>query len=174
MPNADLSGTSSWVAAVNANGQATGAVRPGGGAAQAVVWEANGQYKVLGEGGAPGINGAGTIIASFNNSGAVYYTRNAVGDQWTGPLPLPGGCSNGMGVDDAGNIIARRCPSPGSSRLTSVIVAPPYTTAIYLSGLGDVTEGGTVYGISRGGTYIAGTAPTKPTRVGARWRNPLF
>jgi probable HAF family extracellular repeat protein len=174
MPNADLSGTSSWVAAVNANGQATGAVRPGGGAAQAVVWEANGQYTVLGEGGAPGINGAGTIIASFNNSGAVYYTRNAVGDQWTGPLALPGGCSNGMGVDDAGNIIARRCPSPGSSRLTSVIVAPPYTTAIYLSGLGDVTEGGTAYGISRGGTYIAGTAPTKPTRVGARWRNPLF
>jgi len=77
-------------------------VRPGGGAAQAVVWEANGQYTVLGEGGAPGINGAGTIIASFNNSGAVYYTRNAADMTWVGPLPLPGGCSNGMGVDDAG------------------------------------------------------------------------
>jgi hypothetical protein len=79
-----------------------------------------------------------------------------------------------MGVDDLGNFIARRCPAPGSSRLTSVIIPPPYSTPVYLSGLGDVTEGGTAYGISRNGTYIFGTAPTKPTRVAVRWQNPLF
>ena len=67
----------------------------------AVVWEADGQFTVLGDGGAPGINSAGTIIAGFNSNGAAYYLRDAVGSPWTGPFQLPGGCSNGMGVDDA-------------------------------------------------------------------------
>jgi probable HAF family extracellular repeat protein len=174
MPYANVSDAYAWVTAVNANGQATGAVRQGSAGAEAVVWEANGSFTVLGAGGAPGINGAGTVVASWNSSGPVYYKRDAVGLLWTGPWPLPGGCTDATGMDDAGRIIARGCPIPGSTRSTSVVIASPYTTPVYLGGLGDATEGGTAYGISRNGTYIAGTAPTKPSRFAVRWQNPLF
>jgi uncharacterized membrane protein len=178
MPFANLSGTNSWVTAVNANGQATGAVRPGGGDPQAVVWEADGSFTVLGPGGAPGINAAGTAIASFLYSnfgdGPRYYWRGNVVDAWNGPVILPGGCWDVTGMDDVGRIIARSCPIPGSSRTTGGVFAPPYTNLpTLLPGLGDLTEGGVVYGISRNGKYIVRTAKTKPTRVAVRWLNPL-
>jgi len=176
MPFANVSGTYSWVSAVNANGQATGAVRPGGGDPQAVVWEADSSH-VLGGGGAPGINAAGTLIAGFmygTGGGPRYYWRNNVGEPWNGPVLLPGGCSDVTGMDEAGRIIARLCPIPGSSRKTTGVFAPPYPSApVLLPGLGDVTEGGTAYGISGDGKYIVGTAPTKPTRLAVRWSNPL-
>jgi probable HAF family extracellular repeat protein len=178
MPYAEISGTSSWVGAVNASGQATGAVRPGGRDPEAVVWEADGSFTVLGPGGAPGINAAGTAIAGFaytnTGGGPRYYWRNAVGDAWSGPVILPGDCWDVTGMDDAGRIIARSCPIPGSSRTTGGIFEPPYTSPpALLPGLGDLTEGGVVYGISPNGKYIVGTAKTKPTRVAVRWMNPL-
>ena len=177
-PFANISGTSSWVKSVNANGQATGAVRPGGGDPQVVFWEADGTATVLEAGGAPGLNAAGTAIASFlytnGGDGPRYYSRSAVGEEWTGPGILPGGCWDVTGMDDAGRIIARGCPIPGSSRTTGGVFAPPYTSLpALLPGLGDLTEGGVVYGISRNGKYIVGTAKTKPTRVAVRWLNPL-
>lgn len=176
-PFANVSGTFAWVTAVNFNGQATGAVRPGGGDPQAVVWEADGSFTVLGAGGAPGINAAGTLVAGFlygTGGGPRYYWRNSVGDAWNGPVVLPGGCYDVTGMDDAGRIIARSCPIPGSSRTTGGVFEPPYTSApALLPGLGDLTEGGVVYGISRNGRFIVGTAKTKPTRVAARWLNPL-
>jgi hypothetical protein len=172
MPYENVSGSMGWVNAVNANGQAVGAVGHGG-TAEAIVWEADGTYTVIGEGYAQGINGAGTLIAAFNSTTALYYKRNAVGDPWNGPFVLPGGCSNAMAADDAGHILAKRCPVTGTSRLTSAVFPPPYTSPVYLGGLGDVTEGGTAYGMSPGGTYIYGTAPTKPTRVAVRWQTPF-
>ena len=176
MPSADVSGTYAWVTAVNANGQATGTVRPGGGNPQAVVWEADTSH-VLGAGGAAGINAAGTVIAGFlygTGGGPRYYTRNSAGDLWNGAVLLSGGCSDVTGMDETGRIIARLCAIPGSSRKTSGVFAPPYTSApVLLPGLGDATEGGTAYGISGGGKYIVGTAPTKPSRLAVRWLNPL-
>ncbi len=176
MPYANTNGTYSWVTAVNANGQATGAVRPGGGDPQAVVWEADSSH-VLGGGGAQGINAAGTRIAGFlygTGGGPRYYWRNTVGEPWNGPVLLPGGCWDVTGMDEAGRIIARLCPIPGSSRKTTGVFAPPYTSApALLPGLGDMTEGGTAYGISGDGKYIVGTAPTKPSRLAVRWLDPL-
>ena len=81
-------------------------------------------------------------------------------------------------MDDVEHIIVRGCQIPGSARTTAGVFAPPYTS-VYTSkpalvpGLGDATEGGNAWGISRNGKYIADTAPTKPTRVGVRWLNPL-
>jgi hypothetical protein len=178
MPFANVSGTFAWVRSVNANGQATGAVRAGGGDGQGVVWETDGSFTVLGPGGTPGINAAGTAIAGFNytngGGGPRYYWRNNVGEAWNGPVILPGGCWDVTGMDDAGRIIARDCPIPGSSRTTGGVFAPPYTSQpTLLPGLGDLTEGGVVYGISRNGTYIVGTAKTRPTRVAVRWLNPI-
>lgn len=178
MPFANISGTFAWVKSVNANGQATGAVRPGGGDPQAVVWEADGSVTVLGPGAAPGINAAGTVIAGFlyvnNGGGPRYWWRDNAGEAWNGPEILPGGCWDVTGMDDAGRIIARGCPIPGSSRATGGVFAPPYTSQpALLPGLGDLTEGGVVYGISRNGKYIVGTAKTKPARVAVRWLNPL-
>lgn len=169
MPSANVKGTFSWVAAVNANGQASGAVRVGGGAAQAVVWEADGQFTVIGDGGAPAINSAGTIVAGFNdNRAAVYYRRTDTG--WSAPNVLPGACGAAMGVDDSGRIVGHDCAIPGSSRLTSAIFYPPsYTSYVLLGGLGDQTEGGKAYGMSRYGSAVFGTAKTKPTRVAIRW-----
>ena len=179
MPFESQTGTISWVAAVNANGQASGTARPGGGgAAKAILWEETGvpaqyQVTVLGDGGAPAINSAGTIVAGFNNSGAaVYYQRDPLTGAWSAAQVLPGGCGAAMGVDDTGRIVANSCPIPGSSRVTSAVFYPPdYTSYVLLGGLGDRTEGGKAYGMSRGGTAIVGTAPTKPTRVAVIWRN---
>jgi len=175
-PSANVSGTYAWVTAVNANGQATGTVRPGGGDPQAVVWEADTSH-VLGAGGAAGINAAGTVIAGFlygTGGGPRYYTRDDPNHSWTGPVLLSGGCSDVTGMDETGRIIARLCAIPGSSRKTSGVFAPPYTTApTLLPGLGDATEGGTAYGISVNGKYIVGTAPTKPSRLAVRWVDPL-
>jgi hypothetical protein len=182
MPFESQTGTISWVAAVNANGQASGAARPGGGgAAKAILWEETGvtaqyQLTVLGDGGAPAINSAGTIVAGFNNSGnAVYYKRASPTDPWSAAQVLPGGCGAAMGVDDSDRIVANGCPIPGSSRVTSAVFYPgadhTYTSYVLLGGLGDRTEGGKAYGMSRGGTAVVGTAPTKPTRVAVIWRN---
>ena len=177
MPFTNVSGTYSWVTAVNANSLATGAVRPGGSDPQAVIWEGDSAH-VLGAGGAPGINAAGTLIAGFvyiNGGGSPrYYRRNSVGDPWSGPMVLPGSCWDVTGMDEAGYIIARLCPIPGSSRKTTGVFTPPYTDApVLLPGLGDATEGGTAYGISGSGKYIVGTAPTKPSRLAVRWVDPL-
>jgi hypothetical protein len=142
------------------------------------VWEADGTYTVLGAGGAPGINAAGTVIAGFlytnGGGGPRYYWRNSVGEPWNGPVVLPGLCWDVTGMDDAGRIIARDCPIPGSSRKTTGVFAPPYTSApALLPGLGDLTEGGRAFGISGNGKYIVGTAPTKPSRLAVRWLDPL-
>lgn len=171
MPFADVRGTFSWVAAVNAKEQASGAVRAGGGPAQAVVWEADRTATVLGDGGAPAINSAGTIVTGFTGDRvAVYYTRTDTG--WSAPNVLPGGCAAAMGVDDSGRIVGHDCPIPGTSRLTSAIFYPPdYSSYVLLGGLGDQTEGGKAYGMSRQGTTVFGTAKTKPTRVAVRWQS---
>ena len=174
MPFADVSGTLSWVESVNANGQASGAVRRGGAAAQAVVWElVGGQYQseVIGDGGGYAINSTGTIVVGFNNNGAaLYYKRDGAG--WSAPNVLPGGCGAAMGIDDSDRIVAHNCPIPGSSRVTSAVFYPPdYTSYVLLGGLGDRTEGGKAFGISRGGSVVFGTAPTKPTRVAVIWQS---
>jgi len=89
-------------------------------------------------------------------------------------MVLPGSCWDVTGMDEAGYIIARLCPIPGSSRKTTGVFTPPYTDApVLLPGLGDATEGGTAYGISGSGKYIVGTAPTKPSRLAVRWVDPL-
>ena len=171
------SGTNAWVTSVNANAQASGVVTPGGGAAHAAMWESGGQFTDLGTGVANAINSAGTIVVGSNSSGAVYYTRAGVGAPWSAPNVLPGGCGaatgvDDVGVDDRGRIVANQCPIPGSSRVTSAVFYPPnYTSYVLLPGLGDRTEGGKAFGISRGGTTVFGTAPTKPTRVAVMWRN---
>ena len=174
MPYASTAGTTAWVRGVNAQGEAVGMVNVGGQSVKAVVWEADGSYTVLGDGGAVAINRAGTLIAGSSDSGALYYTRSAVGDLWNGPFLLPGGCSNAMGVDDAGHLVARGCKVQGSTRVLSAAYAPPYASPVYLGGLGDVTNSGAAMGMSIGGTYIYGSAPTRPTTVAVRWRNPLF
>lgn len=178
MPFANVSGTFAWVTAVNANGQAAGVVRPGGGDPQAVVWEANGSFAVLGAGAAYGINAAGTLAAALLYGDAPrYFWRNSASDLWNGPVLLPGGCYDVTGMDDAGRIIARGCPSPGTSRNSVGVFAPPSppnaSAPTLLPGLGDLADGGGAWGISRDGKYVVGTAPTKPTRVAVRWLNPL-
>ena len=165
-------GTTAWVTSVSAGGQASGIVRPGGSGARAAAWEMGGQFKDLGDGVANGINSAATIVVGSNASGAVYYTRNSAGDAWSVPTVLPGDCGAAVAVDDSGKIVAHGCPIPGSSRVTSAVFYPPsYTSYALLGGLGDRTEGGKAFGISRGGTLVFGTAPTKPTRVAVIWQS---
>ncbi|HUQ81410.1 MAG TPA: hypothetical protein VM076_09745, partial [Gemmatimonadaceae bacterium] len=118
MPFASQTGTISWVAAVNANGQASGAARPGGGgAAQAIFWEETGvplqyQLKVLGDGGAPAINSTGTIIAGSNNNFTAVYYKRSPGGAWSTAQVLPGGCTGAVGVDASDRIAANGCPIP--------------------------------------------------------------
>ncbi|HUQ80869.1 MAG TPA: hypothetical protein VM076_07020, partial [Gemmatimonadaceae bacterium] len=109
-----------------------------------------------------------------NNFTAVYYKRSP-GGAWSTAQVLPGGCTGAVGVDASDRIAANGCPIPGSSRVTSAVFDPgadhTYTSYVLLGGLGDRTEGGKAYGMSPNGTAVVGTAPTKPTRVGVRWRS---
>ena len=65
------------------------------------------------------------------------------------------------------------CNAPLTSRLTSAVIAPPYTSLVYLGGLGDASDGGTVWRVPSGGAYIYGYAPTKGTNTAVRWRSPF-
>jgi hypothetical protein len=171
MPAGSTSTTAGWVRAVTVTGMAVGVANGKG-----VVWEADGRLTVLVDGPLAAVNRAGTMVVGSNGTSAVYFTRAAEGGAWNGPFTLPGGCTNGMGVDDLGRIIARGCrPATGSSRITSAVFAPPYTSAVYLGGLGNTTDGGTAWALSSGGAYIYGSVPTKGnTWVAVRWRNPLY
>ena len=73
----------------------------------------------------------------------------------------------------AGRIVVMGCNQPLMSRLTSAVIAPPYTSLDYLSGLGDVSDGGTVWRMPPGGAYIYGYASTKGTNTAVRWRRPF-
>jgi len=99
--------------------------------------------------------------------------RNAVGDAWTGPFVRPGGCKKARGIDDAGRIVVMGCNAPLTSRLTSAVIAPPYTSLVYLGGLGDPSDGGTVWRVPAGGAYVYGYAPAKGTNTAVRWRSPF-
>lgn len=160
--------TGGWVNGVTASGVAVGIVN-----GLAVIWEANGSYTVLAGGGLAAVNSAGTLAVGFTTRDAAYYKRNAVGDAWSGPFVLPGGCKKARGVDDAGHIVVMGCNAPLTSRLTSAVIAPPYTSLVYLGGLGDVSDGGTVWRVPPGGAYIYGYAPIKGTNTAVRWRSPF-
>ena len=69
----------------------------------------NGSYTVLAGGGLAAVNSAGTLAVGFTTRDAVYYKRNAVGDAWSGPFVLPGGCKKARGVDDAGHVVVMGC-----------------------------------------------------------------
>ena len=153
---------------VNARGQGVGGVQGGGLPTQGVFWDSLGVAHVLPGDGyhATGIDASGTVISGASDGTttvAVYWTGQAMADGsrvWSGPYQLPGGCQRAVGVDDAGTIIGNRCQTSTNSRYTSAVWLPPYTTAIMLSGLGDQSEAGAAWGISRDGSRIVGAAPT--------------
>ena len=158
----------SAVAGINARGQAVGGVQNGGLPTQGVFWDSVGVAHTLPGDGyhATGVDATGTVISGASDAVttvAVYWNAEVMADGsrvWSGPSVLPGGCQRAVGVDDAGVIVGNRCQTSTNSRYASAVWLPPYTTAIMLSGLGDQSEAGAAWGISRDGSRIVGSAPT--------------
>jgi hypothetical protein len=157
------------VQGVNARGQAVGGVQNGGLPTQGVFWDsAGGAHTLPGDGfHATGIDALGEVISGASDggmpSGAVYWTAEVSQDgtrAWSGPFALPGGCERATGIDDAGTIVGNRCQAPTGSRYISAVWAPPYNSVTYLTGLGDPSDGGAAWGLSRDGSSIVGGAAT--------------
>ena len=166
-----LSGSYGAVRAVNARGQAVGNVDGAG----ATFWDSLGNRTTLpGNGGpATGIDASGTIVAGVNNAGkgtaAVYWQAAVQADGsrvWSGPFILPGNCERAIAVDDFGRIAGHRC-LVSNTRYTSAVWEPPYENAVSLTGFGDRSDAGSVWGSSRRGTRLVGHAQF----VGALWEH---
>jgi hypothetical protein len=175
------SDVTSAIQGVNARGQAVGGVQNGGLPTQGVFWDSLGRAQTLPGDGfhATGIDAGGRVISGASDggipAGAVYWTAEVNPDgtrAWSGPLALPGGCQRAVGIDDEGDIIGNRCQTSTGSRYISGIWSPPYTSVTSLTGLGDVSDGGAAWGISRDGSRIVGGAPTggaNTHRVAVMW-----
>lgn len=109
-----------------------------------------------GQGGAEGINLAGTLIVGTSGGVAAYWQRGSDGS-WGAPITLPGGCTDAVGVDGSGDILLGGCAF-ATGQLAGVL-SPPYSAANIrlLGGLGP-KAGAFVNGISPSGQYVAGQA----------------
>jgi hypothetical protein len=105
--------------------------------------------------GAEGINSTGTIIVGQASGVAVYWQLS--GSSWTGPITLPGGCTDARAVDTSGRIAVNGCSA--SNPEPSAVLVPPYSTSnvVYLGGLGR-NNAATVQGMSPSGNWIVGSA----------------
>lgn len=157
---------------VNEAGEAAGIVDSRELGRRAVHWAADGTPTILGPADtrAQGIDGSGTIVVGTSIDGAVYWRRIAPG-AWQGPIPLPGGCSRAMAVDDTQRIVGAGCSldQVNGSAVVWIPDAGGYT-ALRLGGLGFGDEGGGGEAISRGGRTIGGGARSVSNVYAAIWR----
>lgn len=109
-----------------------------------------------GQGGAEGINQAGTIIVGTSGGVAAYWQRGSDGS-WGSPITLPGGCTDAVGVDTGGDILLGGCAF-ATGQIAGVL-SPPYPAANIrlLGGLGP-KAGAFVNGISPSGQFVGGQA----------------
>ena len=172
--------TSGQVRAINAAGEAVGTVGTSDGRRRVAFWSSDGTPTILPgiDAMVPGgIDGSGTVAAGAvgANGPAAYWTATVAADgarTWSGPHVLPGTCARAMGVDDFGRIAGARCLT-AQNRYVSAVWVPPYTEVRYLTGLGEKTDAGVVYGMSDGGTRVVGGSPLGAITVGAVWENPF-
>ncbi|MDH5284766.1 MAG: hypothetical protein OEW80_12875 [Gemmatimonadota bacterium] len=153
-----------------------GLVAAGNTPSGATIWTPNGSggwtATVIGPAGsdANAINSAGDLAVGASGNVAVYWTRSASG--WSGPIALPGGCTNASDMADNGRIVTNLCPV-SSIRKTSAVIEPPYGpgNVTFLSGFGSSTDGAQVEAISRDGHWIVGRAAygNNNTIVAAYW-----
>lgn len=157
------------VQGINNRGQAVGG---------AVFWDSLGAPTILPGNPQPAtaIDATGTLITGVIAGGggttkAAYWHAQIVGTTrvWSGPFELPGGCARAVMVDDLGRILGQRCAASPGARVTSVVWSPPYTQAVSLRGLGDKSDGGAAWGMSRNGTRIVGGT----SGTGLLWENVL-
>jgi len=157
------------VQGVNSRGQAVGG---------AVFWDSLGVPTILPGNPQPAtsVDATGTLITGViaqagGSTVAAYWKAQLIGTTrlWSGPFELPGACGRAVAIDDLGRILGHRCVVNGSARLTSVVWSPPYTQAVPLAGLGNSSDGGAAWGMSRKGTRIVGGV----SGTGLLWENVL-
>jgi hypothetical protein len=171
---AEFGDVEAWVTSVSPSGYAAGTLVTSSTGWRAIFWDADGTPAIVGpaDSRAPGMNRAGTIIVGAVAGRAAYWQRERRADgsfgPWNATVFLPGNCELAKDVDDFGRIVASHCRSP--SRTTSAVFTPPYIAPLYLTGLGDRDDSGTVNAIGKSGSLIAGSAPTPKVTLGAIWR----
>ena len=142
------------------------------GTSQAAVWQPDGSGGWLLVTLAPvpsaaeGINSAGTLIVGAAGGTAAYW--QVVGGVWSGPVSLPGGCTNARAVDDLQRIAVDGCnPGGNSSAAPAGVLVPPYstTTMVRLGGLGK-QQIGMIESMSPSGAWVVGAGGG----VGVYWR----
>jgi hypothetical protein len=118
--------------------------------------------------GAEAINSAGTLVVGAAGGVAAYWQRNANGT-WSGPVSLPGACTDARGVDDSGRIAADGCTT---FKEPVTVFAPPYSTSsiIHLGGLGPNSGVGTIQGMSPSGQWVVGSLGGTGSAGGVYWK----
>lgn len=141
---------------------------------RAAVWTPNGSgswtLTQVGASGSAlhGINASGTVAVGEFNGIAEYWT--STGSNWSGPFPLPGGCTSAVSVDDAGDILANGCAN-GSHR-TPAVILPPYGSSgvTFLGGVGASGQSVTAERISPSGGWVVGEVTVPSGSGGAYWK----
>jgi hypothetical protein len=117
---------------------------------------------------AEAINTAGTLVVGASGGAAAYWQRQT-NSTWSGPIALPGGCTDARGVDDSGRIAADGCTF---FKAPTTVFVPPYSPSsiIHLGGFGPNSGAGSVEGMSPSGQWVVGWLGGTNAAGGVYWK----